>query len=106
MRDHFPSPPSWGDEESLGVAWGKTEEVLKGAKVIYAHRSNSLHAGIPFPGPLLRPPLHHDSDKPVGLAVTTLGGTWNEKYLPMYLFAFEHLARGTILDFWKTLTAV
>lgn len=37
---------------------------------------------------------------PFGLAVSTLGGVWIKEDIPMLLHLFEHIVRGTLLNWW------
>lgn len=79
---------------------------------IYGHRSSYLHAGKPFPPPLVngvpetviaadggesvyaeRPPynLHHGGG---------VGAAWRSKDVPMYLHVFEYIVSAALLTWW------
>jgi hypothetical protein len=76
---------------------------------IYDYRSKALHGGTPFPHPMCDPPQSYSDDGPVeerptGLAASSYGATWLAEDLPMYLHLFAHITRGTLLNWWRTLT--
>ncbi|NGY65059.1 hypothetical protein G7043_39715 [Lentzea sp. NEAU-D13] len=77
------------------------------AKLIYRHRSKALHGGKPFPLPMLEQPRHEANgaiqEVPWGLNTGGLGGVWDAKEAPMLLSTFEHIARGSLLNWWDEL---
>ena len=104
-----PDPPATDQRpsaESLQINW--TESGLK--KIfdkVYKYRSRSLHVGIPFPDPMLRPsPTDSESpppEVPLGLASSSMGGTWDHnKYAPINLHCFHYITRKALLKWWKT----
>jgi hypothetical protein len=77
----------------------------KALNLVYEHRSRALHNGTPFPLPMCMPPmmggLYHE--QPPGLAPRTDEAVWKRGALPMLLHVFEHIARGAILGWWRSL---
>lgn len=77
------------------------------ARLIYAHRSTALHAGKPFPLPMLERPRSEENgaiqEVPWGLTSGGQGGIWDSKEAPMLLSTFEHIARGSLLNWWDEL---
>ena len=73
------------------------------------YRSEALHGGTPFPAPMCAPAGRSSADGPLievgteGLAVTTEGGYWVAKDLPINLPTFHYLARGALLRWWDSL---
>jgi hypothetical protein len=111
LVEFLPEPPALRPSSFLRFAY--TKEAMKSAAVIiYGHRSKSLHSGTAFPMPMCNPPWLFSSDGNVdpayqetvmGLATSTGSATWNQKETPMLLNAFEHIARGAILNWWQSL---
>lgn len=93
--------------EYLRFDW--TSKNLKAAlKVIYDHRSQALHSGIPFPASMCQPPVHRDengipSEIPTMYAMSTRGGVWLTEDAPISLHIFEYIVRHTLLAWWKSL---
>ena len=100
---HKPEPPT-GARSPDQVPW-EDEYLGKSLKIIYRWRSKALHGGIPFPAPMCYPPAEVQkgvfSERPLGLAVHTLGATWKAKDTPMLLHVFEHIVRGALLRWWN-----
>lgn len=86
------------------LAWDSLKEH---ARLIYGHRSRALHAGKPFPLPMLEEPRTEENgatqEVPYGLNSGGLGGVWDAKEAPMLLSTFEYLARGSLLAWWDEL---
>jgi hypothetical protein len=83
-------------------------EALRDAmKRVYGLRSRALHAGIPFPSPMCRPPDRSENgvaeETPTGLAAATLGASWKTVDTPMLLHSFAYLTRGALLNWWRSL---
>jgi hypothetical protein len=100
---HLPDPPP-NRPESCQVDW--SPKAMKSAlQKVYEYRSKALHAGVPFPQPMCRPPdLLPGSDAPVErpwfLASASAGGYWVVGDLPFYLHVFAYLVRGALLK-WR-----
>lgn len=81
------------------VPW---DDLGKAMRVIYKHRSKSLHAGVPFPVPMLDEPRVLDEgqppiERPLGLAAAAGSTVWQKDELPMLLHIFEYITRETLL---------
>jgi hypothetical protein len=71
----------------------------------------SLHRGTAFPLPMCDPPQYTQSaevllsvqEKPQGLAMSSRNASWRAEQTPMLLNTFEHIARGALLSWWKSL---
>lgn len=101
-----PEPEERPDEEWLQVKW--TESALRRILgKVYKYRSRSLHAAIPFPNPMIRPPFRMGNSAPaseaplVGKALHSHGGTWTKSDAPINLHCFHYIARGALLKWWK-----
>lgn len=83
--------------------WPNLKKILT---KVYEHRSNALHAGIPFPAPMCRRPERWNEERAVseraitGLAESTLGATWAPKDAPISLNAFQYIVRASLLKWW------
>lgn len=77
---------------------------------VYKYRSWSLHRGIPFPVPMLRPPFYASQDPTAseipltGLASHSHGGTWIQKDTPINLHCFHYITRGALLKWWEEMS--
>jgi hypothetical protein len=79
-------------------------------KVVYGYRSKALHESQPFPAPMCQAPfpgmadergrIVSYSERPGG-AEFSHGGFWTEAELPINLYAFEHVTRHSLLNFWR-----
>ncbi|MDO9455238.1 hypothetical protein [Nocardioides sp.] len=97
-----PDPPATRPEFSL-FDW---TTLRKASSIIYGHRSTALHAGKPFPVPMLEAPRREGEafqEKPYGTGASGLGGIWHAKEAPMLLSTFEYIVRGALLNWWATL---
>lgn len=102
-----PSEPWRPAEKTICISW-EWPSLKQALSQIYNYRSLALHEGIPFPWPMSEPPCYGDfyMEQPFGLAVSTFDGTWAREDLPMLIHVFEHITRGAILNWWKSLTEV
>ncbi len=103
VERYSPEPLLERPPDGVQVDWAVLSESMK---TIYGYRSKSLHAGVPFPPPLLRPPhIQLDwsapSERPLGLAHAEAEGRWMADELPMHLHVFEHVTRRALLT-WLT----
>ncbi|WP_416969340.1 hypothetical protein [Streptomyces sp. 4F14] len=102
-----PNPPEpRTTDQSAQLPWSRRG--MEGAlKRVYEYRSARLHAGAPFPWPLLIPPpiasdglpAERFTNGPYGSGDTT----WSAEELPMTLALFAHLVRGMLLSWWSTM---
>jgi hypothetical protein len=104
---HFaPSPPEQRPSPASQVDWDDLDPALA---IVYEWRSNELHAGIPFPGPVCKPPIREEDGVPLErfalLASADSGGTWPAERLPMYFHVFAHLVRGALRNWWRDMDA-
>jgi len=99
-----PPPPADRRPQYDTVNW---EKMRSHARIIYSHRSRALHAGVPFPLPMLQDPAVDDAgtiqEVAGGNSTAGLGGIWKAREYPMNLSTFEHIARGAILRWWDEL---
>lgn len=101
-----PAPPE--ARPAFGVLdWFAMEEH---ATKIYGHRSNALHAGKPFPSPMLEAPRIVDEvgrrqEVPLGITASSLGSSWTSDETPMLLATFEYIVQGALLRWWDELAA-
>lgn len=104
MAEFDPGPPANRPTEAWArVDWDNLRPSLSR---IYGYRSQSLHGGSPFPGPLCVPPIRTDGptpfERPPGLASFSESTQWVSKDLPMYLWVFERTVRGALLKWWDS----
>lgn len=105
-----PAPPENRPEPYMQISY-EPANLQKAIKLIYDHRSNSLHEGTAFPMPMCLPPrctkgpgdLLYIEEKPGGLGWQSQNASWTIEQTPMLLNAFEHIARGALLNWWKSL---
>jgi len=101
----MPEPPAQRPPEHTRHSW--TEQDLKSSfRLIYGHRSNALHGGIPFPAPMCNPPAGGNgvyAEKPAGLAHGKMNTVWLAEDIPMLLQTFEYIVRNALLKWWKTM---
>ena len=103
----LPEPPRDRPEgSSCRLDW--TESNLKKVlRKVYQYRSRALHAGIPFPEPMFRPPFGMKPGEPgsevpfVGLGTYSTGGTWTPKDVPINLHSFHYITRHVLLSWWE-----
>jgi hypothetical protein len=104
---HLPPPP-----ERRPAEWGRVEWSADGLRPafrnIYEHRSKALHDGIPFPPPMCQTPFKHETwdtvaERPIGLGMSSYGGTWVVGDTPMLLHTFEHIVRHALNAWWVSM---
>lgn len=93
-------PPEWAQ-----FPWEETN-LRKALRLVYRYRSNALHDGRPFPAPMCEPPYSEASwpapaERMLGIGSHQRGSTWLDKDIPFNLHCFEHIARSTILAWWR-----
>lgn len=102
-------PPEPENRPPLGrIEWttGPLEKILK---AIYGYRSKALHEGRPFPPPMCEAPYRADkssapAERPISLGSSQGGGVWLAKDTPLLLHTFEYIARGSLINWWRSLT--
>ena len=100
------APENRPSEEYLKLRWTKSN-LRKVLNKVYSYRSRALHAGIPFPAPMFRPPFPSQGDAPwsevpfVGLGGYSTGGTWLPEDVPINLHSFHYFTRHTLLNWWQ-----
>lgn len=103
LAECAPVPPSVRPTHG-SLEW---TEMRQHARRVYAHRSNALHGGKPFPLPMLEQPRTEANgavqEVPYGLSSSGLGGSWMAEEAPMLLSTFEYIARGALLRWWDEL---
>jgi hypothetical protein len=96
--EFLPDPPKTRPLEYAQINWSRTQLKTALGK-IYGYRSDALHGGIPFPDPMCTGEANHGdcmAEKPIGLAVSTLGGVWRAEDIPMLLHVFEYITRSVL----------
>jgi hypothetical protein len=104
VTDYAPPPPDTRPDFDR-LDWSK---LRKQVGTVYGHRSAALHAGTPFPMPMLEEPRPDGSgvqEAPGGHNAGGLGGIWMADQTPMLLSTFEYIARGALLRWWDELAA-
>ena len=110
VLNYKPKPPAARPEnEKYQVDW-KNSSLKKVLSTVYAYRSRHLHAGLPFPAPMLSPPSTVRSTEStayempfVGLGGQSHRAKWLPEDLPIALHTFHHLVRGALLNWWLEL---
>jgi len=107
VTNFFPDPPEHRPEEWAQHSWTKGA-IKKSLSTIYKYRSRALHSGMPFPAPMCLPPMKRTENTweevPLGLASGTREHVWLVRDTPMMLHTFEHIARLSLLKWWKSMT--
>jgi hypothetical protein len=89
---HLPPPPATRPEYGV-LDWNQMPNHLR---AIYTARSKALHAGTPFPIPMIDPPRRLGQDNVVaecmGTPVSSRGAVWLPKDAPMHLHVFAYIA--------------
>ncbi len=103
----LPEPPRDRPEgSSCRLDWTESN-LRKVLGKVYHYRSRALHAGIPFPEPMFRPPFGMKPGEPgsevpfVGLGTYSTGGTWIPKDVPINLHSFHYITRHVLLSWWE-----
>lgn len=107
----FVPPPPLTRAETYAQFSFAPKDLRKAMELIYGHRSKSLHRGTAFPLPMCEPPRYTQSaevlfsvqEKPQGHAMYSRNASWKAEQTPMLLNTFEHIARGALLNWWKSL---
>jgi len=99
---------------NFAIDWsrGALEE---GLKMIYDHRSRSLHDSVPFPSPMCEAPFAQGvspegneqtawSEQP-GHATYASDAVWMVKDMPMNLATFAHIVRTATVRWWQGLVS-
>jgi hypothetical protein len=111
LVEHLPDPPTSRPPDWGRINW-TSSKLKKIFCKIYDCRSKALHSGIAFPLPMCEPPYKHEDETyneiPIGLGTSTPSAAWEHSDMAT-LHAFEYIARGALLDWWrkaaKSLTA-
>lgn len=102
--EHARNPPDVRPSPPAQIDWSNLGQPLR---VIYSHRSRDLHAGVPFPQPMLEPPRPViDAIPPERFAFIAAGGgggTWPAKSMPMFLHVFAFITRQALTTWWDAL---
>lgn len=106
MERYRPDPPSDRPPPAFQTDWGLLPVALR---LIYSYRSKSLHAGKPFPAPMLDQPAQLDegqcpAEKPLGLAAAVGSAVWQAAEMPMLLHVFEYVTRTALLSWFRDTT--
>lgn len=105
LKAWLPSPPNRRPEfGELDWTW---KDLEPGLRKIYGHRSEELHAGIPFPGPLCTTPAVDEKGVPTekihSFGVSSGGTVWTEEDLPMHLHTFAYIVGEALCKWWRSL---
>lgn len=104
IDDYFPpAPASRPAPPFVRLEWNR--EVIGAAIAkVYEYRSTSLHAGVPFPAPMCWVPQVLVGTTPAErcLGGGTHGGKWTAEDCPMHFHVFEHIARHTLMAWWRS----
>jgi len=104
----LPDPPQLRPPELAQFNW-ESSQLKKALRTIYGYRSDALHNGRPFPGPMCEAPARLDSswqapaEKMIAQATSQRGGVWLQDAIPMNLYLFEYIARTALLKWWEGL---
>ncbi len=105
LLSFLPVPPVSRPE--IGVVDFTNQDALENDfRIIYDFRSKALHGGIAFPAPMCEPPMIQISEeKPISLGMRTRNAKWwyADTPMPMLLHVFEHIARGSILNWMQSM---
>jgi hypothetical protein len=105
VMEYLPDAPDKRPLEWAQISWTRKSIKIALGK-IYGYRSDALHGGIPFPGPMCNGEMIIGdcmAEKPPGLACATLGGVWLAEDTPMLLHVFEYIARGVLINWINSL---
>lgn len=104
MAEFLPGPPAQRPQDFAQIDWN---EIPGHLQTIYKYRSEALHNGTPFPGPMCEPPAPCSTDaldeNPLWLWSQHGASTWAAKNIPMYLHMFEYLVREALIRWWSSL---
>lgn len=90
------------------LPWHDRDAMTKAYRIIYGHRSKTLHEAVGFPVPMLSVPRRWEvgagyDEVPTGLASGARGGAWTREHTPMLLHTFEYIVQHSLLAWWRTL---
>jgi hypothetical protein len=108
-----PQPPEHRPDSHMQISY-QPADLRMAIKLIYDHRSRSLHEGIAFPMPMCVPPncttgsgdSFHVQERSIALGMYSQNASWKAEQTPMLLNAFEHIARGALLNWWRSLDRI
>jgi hypothetical protein len=108
--EFLPEPPEKRPAAHAQIPWDR-KGVKKILDKIYAYRSFALHAGVPFPSPLCKPPELLELSEgnkyvevgTLALAVHTLGASWRANDLPISMNTFSVLVKGILNRWWDAI---
>ena len=106
VRAHCPPPPAQRPGPPFAIRWNKKNLVTLVDR-IYGLRSDVLHQGLPFPGPMLDPP-HTQTDPPAERPGATIGqgdSVWTAEDMPMYLHVFANIVGHVLRSWWQTIAS-
>jgi hypothetical protein len=102
----FPDPPRLRPPEWAQFKW-ESSQLKKALRTIYGYRSDALHDGRPFPGPMCEAPARLDpsweapAERMLAEGASQRGGVWLQDDIPMNLHLFEYIARGVLVRWWE-----
>ena len=102
----LPGPPQLRPLEWAQFKW-EPSQLKKALRTIYGYRSDALHDGRPFPGPMCEAPARLDAswvapaERMLAEAASQRGGVWLQDDIPMNLHLFEYIARAVLLRWWE-----
>lgn len=107
ILEFLPEPPAERSYEWAQHPWD-AKSMQASMRIIYQHRSRSLHGGTPVPAPMCMPPRSVADNPalvevPTGLSSSTKGSTWAKKDTPMLLHTFEYIVRHALLKWWVSI---
>ena len=103
VRKFAPPRPTTDLPEWALIDWSDLEPLIS---QVYDYRSKSLHAGTPFPSPMLLPPEvegETPAQRPSELSMGVGAQTWAIEDLPVYLDTFAGIARDMLLAWTRSL---
>ena len=107
----MPEPPATRPPERMRFIWTPTN-LKKMLSTVYGYRSQALHAGTPFPEPMLMSPYFAFGEGIVpelpltGGGAASSGATWTAKDLPINLHTFHYITRNALLKWWDSQLAI
>lgn len=104
VEDFVQEPPQPRPNPFAQVDWNDMRSHMR---IVYGHRNNALHAGTPFPQPMLQKPYFDAenglSERPLGMSAGGRGGSWVAHEFPLTLQTFEHIVRDCLKTWWQGL---
>ena len=110
--EFMPEPPEDRPAAHVQIPWDR-KGIKKILNKIYNFSSCALHAGVPFPSPLCKPPELVERSEGSGyaevgtgaLAVHAHGASWTAADLPISINTFCVLVKGILNKWWDTIIA-